>query len=351
MTVFFSILESVGVLLCLGLLGFCIIARRMMPANVLGFLSPIVLEIALPSLIFVSIVKNFTLEKFPHWWAIPLWWITFTVAALALTLLSSLISNPQTRREFAISLFYQNGIFFPLAIISGLFGKDSLYLVILFLFISFHPALFFSTYRFFFKKRSGVLKEAGDCKNSGQPKNPGGSQAQNVTLNSEQPQGAANSIDWKKIIHPVLLMTLIALAIRLLGVHDKVPEFMISGLSMLGAMALPLIMIILGGNIFVDFQQKGKFEILEIIKFIAVKNFLFPIVFLAILTIIRPSYPIALIIFLQSAIPPITAIPIVTERLNGNAAITNQFIVSSYIALLISIPVMFSLFARYFPAP
>jgi len=351
MTVFFSILESVGVLLCLGLLGFCIIARRMMPGSVLGFLSPIVLEIALPSLIFVSIVKNFTLEKFPNWWTIPIWWILFTVAALALSILSALISKVETRKEFAISLFYQNGIFFPLAIISGLFGKDSLYLVILFLFISFHPALFFSTYRFFFKDNSALPQETGDSEKSGQPRNPGASQEQDAKLNSDQPQSSGHSIDWKKIIHPVLLMTLIALAIRLFGVHDRVPEFLISGLSMLGAMALPLIMIILGGNIFVDFQKKGKFEILEIIKFIAVKNFLFPLVFLAILLIIRPSYPIALTIFLQSAVPPITAIPIVTERMGGNAAITNQFIVSSYIALLISIPVMFSLFTGYFPAP
>ncbi|MBF0258718.1 MAG: AEC family transporter [Desulfamplus sp.] len=323
MTIFFSILQSVGVLIGLGLLGFCIIARRMMPSNVLGFLSPIVLEIALPSLIFVSIVQNFTLEKFPDWWTVPLWWIGFTLAAIVLTFISSLISKPQTRREFAISLFYQNGIFFPLAIISGLFGKESEYLVLLFLFISFHPALFFSTYRFFFKH--DAVQQKG-CMDKG-------------------------SVDWKKIIHPVLIMTLIALAIRLFGVHEKVPGFLISGLSMLGGMALPLIMIILGGNIFVDFQRKGRFETLEIIKFIAVKNFLFPLVFLSVLIIINPPYPMALIIFLQSAVPPITAIPIVTERMGGNSTITNQFIVSSYLALLISVPLMFSFFASYFPAP
>lgn len=343
MTVFLSILESVGVLLALGLLGFCIIARRMVPGNAIGFLSPIVLEIALPSLIFVSIVKNFTLEKFPDWWTIPLWWILFTAAALAVTLLSSLISKAETRREFAISLFYQNGIFFPLAIISGLFGKDSIYLVVLFLFMSFHPALFFSTYRFFFYNRKVYFNTAAQSTRN--PDQPDASRSKPISVPVTPP------IDWKKIIHPVLIMTLIAFAIRLLGVSDKVPGFLLSGLSMLGAMALPLIMIILGGNIFVDFQQKGEFEVLEIAKFIAVKNFLFPLVFILILIIIHPPYPLALIIFLQSAVPPITAIPIVTQRLGGNAAITNQFIVSSYISLLISVPVMFSLFSGYFPAP
>lgn len=315
MNVFFSILESVGVLLGLGLLGFCVIARKMMPGNVLGFLSPLVLEIALPCLIFVSIVKNFTLDQFPGWWTVPLWWISFSILAIILTLTTMFVADKDNRREFAISLFYQNGIFFPLAIISGLFGSDSLHLVTLFLFISFHPALFFSTYRFFFK-------------------------------NHEQ-----QAIDWKKIIHPVLIMTLIALFIRLFGVHNYVPGFMISVFGTLGAMALPLIMIILGGNIFVDFQQKGRFHTMEIIKFVAVKNFIFPLAFIAILLALKPPYHIALIIFLQSAVPPITAIPIVTQRLGGNATITNQFIVASYLALLISVPLMFSLFANYFPAP
>lgn len=314
MEIFFSILESVGVLLGLGMLGFYMIARRMMPGDLLGFLSPLVLEIALPSLIFVSIVKNFTFGDFPGWWTIPLWWIFFTVVAIILTWLVILAVKPDNPREFAISLFYQNGIFFPLAIITGLYGHDSFHLVTLFLFISFHPALFFSTYRFFFK----------------------GSQQ--------------SKLDWKKIIHPVLIMTLMALAVRLTGVHDLVPDFLISELSILGAMALPLVMIILGGNIFVDFQKKGRFETVEIIKFVAVKNFVFPFVFLLILLMLKPPYHIALIIFLQSAVPPITAIPIVTERLGGNSSLTNQFIVSSYLTLLISVPVMFSIFARYFAA-
>ena len=315
MTIFWTIFESVGVLLGLGALGFYIIGKRIMPGDILGFLSPLALDIALPCLIFISIIKNFTMEAFPQWWAIPLWWIGFTVLALGLSLAGTLISQRETRREFAISLFYQNGIFFPLAVITGLFGGDSAYLVMLFLFISFHPAMFFSTYRFFFNNRT------------------------------------QEEINWKRIIHPALIMTIIALLIRLAGGHKFVPGFVITQFSMIGAMALPLVMIILGGNIFMDFKRKGLIQTGEVIKFVLVKNFLFPLVFLAILLAVRPAYPIAMIIFLQSTVPPITAIPIVTQRQGGNFAITNQFIVASYISLLVSIPVMFSLFSVFFPVP
>ena len=150
MTIFITILESVGVLLGLGILGFYIIGRRIMPGNVLVFLSPLALDIALPCLMFVSIIKNFTLENFPNWWSIPLWWIFFTILTLSLTLTTMFISRKETRREFAASLFYQNGIFFPLAIITGLYGENTPYLVVLFLFISFHPAMFFQYIPFFF---------------------------------------------------------------------------------------------------------------------------------------------------------------------------------------------------------
>lgn len=64
---------------------------------------------------------------------------------------------------------------------------------------------------------------------------------------------------------------------------------------------------------------------------------------------VRPPYPVALIMFLQSAVPPISAIPILTKRQGRNSAIVNQFIVASYLFLLISLPMMFSLFARYYP--
>ncbi len=312
MDVFYSIFESVGVLLGLGALGFFIIGKRIMPANVLGVLSPLVLDIALPCLIFVSIVKNFTLNEFPDWWHVPLWWFFFMMILIVLTTITMFVSHPRTRREFGVSLFYQNGIFFPLAIISGLYGTDSPYLATLFLFISFHPAFFFSTYQFFFHSHSEL------------------------------------KIDWRKIIHPVLIMTLIAFFLRLYGIHTFVPKFLMSGLSMLGAMSLPLILIILGGNIFVDFQEQGRFELLEVSKFILVKNFFFPLVFLGVLLIVRPPYPVALIMFLQSAVPPISAIPILAKRHGRNSAIANQFIVASYLSLLISLPMMFSLFVRYF---
>jgi len=224
------------------------------------------------------------------------------------------LSQKKTRREFAASLFYQNGIFFPLAVLSGIFGADSQYVVFLFLFIVFYPPLFFGSYFLFFEKKDKKL------------------------------------INWKRIIHPVLIMTIIAIIIKISGTQEYIPNFINQIFVLLGGMTIPLIMIILGGNIFLDFQKKGKIQLLEISKFVIIKNLLFPLIFLLIVILIKSviSYPIALIIILQAAVPPVTAVPLVTERAGGNRAIVNQFIVASFSLSLISIPFIIFLFELYF---
>jgi predicted permease len=107
-------------------------------------------------------------------------------------------------------------------------------------------------------------------------------------------------------------------------------------------------MIILGGSVYLDLQQRGSVHFGGIVKFVLVKNFVFPIIFLLILSIVRPDYSLALILFLESAVPPVSAVPILAERAGGNRSIVNQFVVSSIITSLVSIPLMVMLFDMFF---
>jgi len=314
MDLFITTFESVAVLLGIGLIGFFIIKKKLIPINILEFLTPLVLDIALPCLIFVNIINNFNPVEIPYWWQLPLWWVFFTSVALVLTFLFSLVSNKKTKREFAVSLFYQNAIFFPLAIFAGLFGEQTIYISLLFIFTIFYAALFFSTYFLFFEKKQ------------------------------------KNLFNWKKIIHPVVIVTFIALIIRLTELQNFIPNFLMRIFYLLGGMTIPLIMLILGGNIYVDFKKKGEIQTIEITKFVIIKNFLFPLIFLVIIILLKPflSYSIALIIILQSSLPPITAVPLVTERVGGDRTIVNQFIVVSFVFSLISIPIIILLFDVFF---
>lgn len=303
--------ESVAVLLGIGILGFSIIVRRILPTDALGILTTLAIDIALPCLILANILSEFRPEEMPGWWTLPLWWGFFTVLAGLMTFCFSPLSHGETRREFSATLFYQNAIFFPLAVLTGMFGSTSPYIISLFLFTLFNPSLFFSTNHLFFSRK-------------GAP------------------------VEWKKIFNSVLITTIIAAILALAGLQDFIPKFVIKTFAMVGAMTIPILMIILGGNIFIDFKNKGRLFTAEIIKFVTVKNILFPLVTLGVLFLIRPPSHIALILLLQSSVPPITAMPIMVERAGGNRNIVNQFMFSSFMASLVSIPAMVYLFERLY---
>ena len=320
MNVFVITLQAVLALLGIGLLGFWIIGRRRVPSDTLAFLSSLAIDIALPLLVFANLISDFSLQEYPEWWRMPLWWLGFTIVALSLSLLTSFLVRKEIRSEFTSGLFYQNGLFFPILIIGGLFGQDNLYLVPLFLFVIFYPSMVFSTYTLFFSK--SIQKE---------------------------------KLHWRRIANPVLVATIVGLVIGLVSVRDYIPDFLITIVTMVGAIATPLFMLILGGNIFNDFMYKAdnnkKWYIWEVVKFVVIKNIVFPLIFLALLLWLRPDSTIALIVILQAAVPPITAIPILVERCGGNRKIASQFVVASFIFSIVSIPAFIYLFNRFFPIP
>ncbi len=315
-------LQAVATLIIIGVLGFWIIKRNILPEDILQILGILAIDIALPCIVFANIMLQFSTSSTLLWWKFPVWWLAFSIIALILTLITMFISSNKTRREFAISLFFQNGLFFPFIIILGIFGPNTPIIPELFLFIAFHPTVFFSTNHLFFKKNK--IEEEARLK---------------------------RRMRWERIFNPVLVSTFIALILKLSGGDRYFPNFVLSALQMIGSMSVPLLMLILGGSLYVDFQKKGKIYINEIIKFVLIKNIFFPLFFIGFLILIRPEYSIALIIFLQSAAPPITAIPIQVQKHGGNPSITNQFILSSFIFSIISIPLIFILFNKYFPMP
>ncbi|TET50359.1 MAG: hypothetical protein E3J55_02500 [Dehalococcoidia bacterium] len=320
MSVFLITLQAVFALLGIGLLGFWIIGRRRVPSDTLGFLSSLAIDIALPLLVVANLISDFSPQEYPDWWHMPLWWLGFTAIALAMSLSASLLVRREIRSEFTIGLFYQNGLFFPILIIGGIFGQGNPYLVPLFLFVIFYPSMVFSTYTLFFRK--SVQKQ---------------------------------KLNWRRIVNPVLVATIVGLIIGFVQARDHIPDFLITIVTMVGAMSIPLFMLILGGNIYNDIMYKAdnskRWYIREVVKFVVVKNLIFPLAFLALLLWLRSDFTVALIIILQAAVPPITALPILVERCGGNRKMASQFVVASFIFSIFSIPAFIYLFSRFFPLP
>ncbi len=302
-------MNSISLLLFIGLFGFVLVSRKFIPATLLAHLSSLVLEVALPSMVFVKLINGFDPDLFIKKLLFPFYWIIFTIVIFILTFIFSYISKVKSRQEFRISLFFQIGIFIPIIMITDMFGTNYSHLVELFLFTMLYPAFFFNTYHLFFK-------------------------------------GNNQKINWKKILHPVLLTTLLAIIIKLFQMDSFIPSFIIKGLSLVGSMTIPLLMIVLGGTIYLDFKGKGKIEVVEVLKFILIKNFIYPLIILSILYYANFDYNIALLIIIQSAVPPLTALPIITDRAGGNRSLVNQFLVASFISSIISMPLIMMLFEK-----
>jgi predicted permease len=312
--------QAVAALLGIGFLGYWIIGRKQITADTMGFLSSLSIDVAVPCLTLSTLINDFEPEKNADWWHMPLWWIGFATIALILSIFSSYMVKKEFRGEFTTGIWFQNGLFFPIIIIVGLFGTENPYFPLLFLFVFLHPTVMFSTYSLFYGLKIEAVK-------------PG----------------------LKRLINPVLVTTIMGMGIALLGLRLYVPEFVKSLLLMVGAMASPLFMLILGGTIYNDIrgedQAHSKIYWKEIIKFVVVKNLLFPIVFLLLLIWMRPDNSIALIIILEAAVPPVTAIPIFAERSGGNRALASQFVLASFLVSILSISAVMLVFNIYFPFP
>ncbi len=310
MDIFLSVFQAVAIMFGIGIIGFAIIHRKMVDADIFALIIPIIVDVALPCLIFFNIISKFNTEKIIELWQFPAAWVLETIYFFILSVFFGKISNNNIRKEFTVSLFYQNGIFFPIIILSQIYGDNSSQLVYLFIFTVFYPTFFFNTYSFFFKKFSATNKK--DI--------------------------------LKEVVNLALIATIIALIFKITGTDAYLPDFIVKIFQKVGAVTIPLLMITIGGNIYLDLQKKKKFQLSENIKFVLVKNFIFPILTIFIIHFLKIKGNLALILFLESAVPPITAIPIFIGKAGGNSSIANQFLLSSFIISLFSIPVMFYLY-------
>lgn len=310
MDLFFATFQGVAVLLALGVVGFWVISRRVIPDQALASLSTLAIDVAVPCLVFANIVKHFDPAQHAHWWLLPVWWAGFTVLALVAALVLGRLGRKETRREFTAGLFYQNAVFVPLVIIAEAFGRDSVLLPEMFILTLLFPALFFGTAHLFFG--------AG-----------------------RQP------IRWARIMNPVTVATLLAIGAALLGAKTWMPRVVLSTLSTVGDISAPLLMLVLGGSLYLDAKSSGKVYWGETMKFVALKNLVFPVLALGLIVLLRPPQSVATQLMLQAAAPPLTALPIIVEREGGDRNFVCQYMIASFAVALVSIPLAMGAMAKW----
>ena len=315
MELFIAAFKSVAVLMGIGVLGFTILARKTLPIHALSVITPLVIDVSLPCMIFYNIITRFDPREMPGWWHLPLWWLGMIAFFLVLSLAFMRFVNRYYRGEAGMALFYPNATFFPIGIIPIIYGPDTTLLVELFIFTLFMPVIVFNGYSYFFR--------------------------------SKGPDRRFNFRD-SRILNPILAATILAVVFKLTGIDTAIPDFIISITELVGATALPLLMLNIGGNVYVDFARRGKFNFQSSVRFVLIKNILFPAATLGMLLLVRPPASVATLIIIQAAVPPLSAVPVLTERARGNVALANQFLVSSFMFSIVTIPLAMWCFSYFY---
>jgi malate permease and related proteins len=311
MDIAMTTMKALGIIFLMGSIGAILSRRGLMDRKASNILSVLALDVALPCLVFHNITTRFDPYASPDWWQLPLWWAAGMVLFLAMSLLFSRTARRGLRREFAVSLFYPNGIFFPLAILSEVYGTTDPLITDLFIFTLFFPAFFFNTFSLFFARRV--------C------------------------------IDWPKLMHPVGLATILAIAITYCGCGGLMPEFIYSTLQQIGAMSIPLLMIVTGGRLYDELKEWKNLRWGQLLFFTGLKNIVWPLLMIAALILLQPAWNIAFLLMIQAAVPPITAVPIMTERSGGDAGFTGNLLAASFLVSFITLPAAIHLFYMLFP--
>lgn len=308
MTLFLTLFQAVAVLMMLGGIGFWLAKKKLIKPDLVAALNPLIIDLALPALVFTTIYRRFTPEQFPNWWQLPLWSFLFIIFVTIVGLLFARIFKKRERGAVTLGLLYPNAIFIPLAIIPQIFPDGDQVLVTLFLFTLPLPPLIFSTYFLFFP-------------------------------------GDQNRIDLKKIFNPVLLAVLLSIGLKLFNIG--LPQFISSTIDHLGKMALPLIMLMIGASIYGDLKTSGAILSKRLYLFPLIRNIITPGLMLGLLYLIQLPFDIAFLFILLTTVPPLSAIPILTDRAGGEMAVANRIILLSFLTSLISLPLILGLFLRF----
>ncbi|MFA5100993.1 MAG: AEC family transporter [Candidatus Omnitrophota bacterium] len=306
----FKIVASgVGQGFILAAIGFFLIKRNLLGAEGLDTLSRLVIEVTLPLLIFVRLVKGFSFGQYPDWWLYMLVSLCVTIIGIvAGYMFSGFIKGTQEKTQFISLIAFQNSGYLPLVLVASILPAaqaDAMF-IYLFLFLVAFNLLMFSV---------GVYL---------------------LTYHK------AKKFDWMLLLNPPVIATLIGLAVVWLKLSRFIPAVVLKPLEITGDCTVPLAMMVLGGNIAV-IKCSGAFK-RSITLMALVKLVLLPCLGLWMVYQFRIGGLLGFMIVLQLAMPSATNLSVIVRQYRQNDCLVSQGVFYSHIISIITIPVFLSLY-------
>lgn len=295
----------------IGLIGFWVLFKKVLGECCLRTLTDFVIYVTLPCLIISNITQHFNPAEQSNWWLFPL----LGVATLLFGLLVAFVWTKVDRGmhdkgEFMCLSAFQNAGFLPIPIIAGLFQGERAEMML--------------TYLFLFNLFFGVVV---------------------YSLSPLLLKGAAGGrLKVRDVISNPFLATTGSVILVLTGLAKFIPTFVIKPVGMLGNATVPLVMVVIGGVIYINWKTKVPTRAVSVFKATLLKLLVFPAIVTAVILALHPSWPVAFLLVMEAAMPAASSLTLLAKKYDANFHLIGRTTLWSYVVSIATIPFFLSVF-------
>ena len=307
---FLTSLESIIPIIALIVLGYFLQVRGWFHNDFGNDLSKLIMNVAMPVSIFVSVLKYLTLEKLISLSGGLIYtFVTFALGYIVAFLSVKAFKVAPGRRGTVINTFVNaNTIFIGLPLNIALFGDDALAY-----FLIYYITNTISTWTL------GVFLMTSDSK-SGKKKQ-------------------KSHFDWKKLLPAPLLGFIVSVVFLIINI--PLPSFVSSTLGYVGGLTTPLSLVYIGIVLAKAGIKTIRFDKDSIVALVG-RFIVAPVLMFAVLKLMAPGMVTAeyQTFMIQSATPALAVLPILANQGDGDVEFSTNIVTLSTVLFVIVIPIL-----------
>lgn len=302
---------AVAQIFAMGALGFGLIRSGIIQESGLKLLSFLSVNIFFPLFIFNQIVSHFNAVTMPFWWEFPLITISLALTGLLVSSLVMLRHKGPVKDGFLAVSCLNNGGYFPLLIAMSLpLGQlaGQVYTSVILSIIGFDLCLW----------SLGVWLVTKD---------------------------GSGRIDLTRLFNPPLISMFAAMIIVLTMGGSIVPHAFLVPVKIVGDAALPVAMIVIGGNL--SLTATHKINWIQVTGASMIKLMVLPLITLVVLSYVKLNPLVSFVAIIQATMPCSITISIIARNYETkNQDFINQGIFMTHLLSMITIPIFLGLYGK-----
>lgn len=290
-------------------IGFFLVRRGILKNEGLDAVSRLVIEVALPLLIFCQLVRDFSFSLYQNWWVFPLLSLAITLAGLILgAAFCVFIKGGQYKLQFVNLVTFQNSGYMPLALVAALLPKEKADIMFIYIFL-------------FLLGFNLVIWSLG---------------VYALTFTR------AKKFELGSIFSPPVIATIVSLGLIALGAQRFIPPTILKPLKMFGDCTLPLALLVVGGNL--AQIQLGRIDKRAVILSALAKLVILPLAGLALILKFKLPELLGLLLLIELAVPSAMSLSVIIRHYKKEDLLISQGIFVSHVLSLVTIPIFLSLY-------